>query len=69
MKFAGRIALVAGAQQGIGAAISVALAEEGADVALIWLDNSRRPRGWQRASARPVAAPISSAPMSRGLLT
>jgi len=39
MKLAGRIALVTGAQQGIGAAIAVALAEEGADVALTWLDN------------------------------
>jgi NAD(P)-dependent dehydrogenase (short-subunit alcohol dehydrogenase family) len=34
MKLASRIALVTGAQQGIGAAIAVALAAEGADVAL-----------------------------------
>jgi NAD(P)-dependent dehydrogenase (short-subunit alcohol dehydrogenase family) len=34
MKLAGRIALVTGAQQGIGAAISVELAGEGADAAL-----------------------------------
>ena len=32
MKLARRIALITGAQQGIGAAIAVALAEEGADV-------------------------------------
>ena len=39
MKLAGKVALVTGAQQGIGAAIAVALAEEGADVALTWLDD------------------------------
>ncbi len=38
MKLAGRTALVTGAQQGIGAAIAVALAEEGADVTITWLD-------------------------------
>jgi NAD(P)-dependent dehydrogenase (short-subunit alcohol dehydrogenase family) len=39
MRLAGRIALVTGAQQGIGAAIAVALAGEGADVAITWLDD------------------------------
>jgi NAD(P)-dependent dehydrogenase (short-subunit alcohol dehydrogenase family) len=39
MTLAGSIAMVTGAQQGIGAAIAVALAEEGADVAIIWLDD------------------------------
>ena len=38
MKLAGRIALVTGAQQGIGAATAVALAEGGADVTISWLD-------------------------------
>src|SRR6478752_5458659 len=41
MKLAGRTALVTGAQQGIGAAIAVALAAEGADVAITWLDDER----------------------------
>ena len=36
MKLAGKVALVTGAQQGIGAAIAAALAGEGADVALTW---------------------------------
>jgi NAD(P)-dependent dehydrogenase (short-subunit alcohol dehydrogenase family) len=39
MKLAGNIALVTGGQQGIGAAIAVALAEKGADVAVTWLDD------------------------------
>jgi NAD(P)-dependent dehydrogenase (short-subunit alcohol dehydrogenase family) len=45
MKLAGKVALVTGAQQGIGAAIAVALAEEGADVALTWLDDERAATG------------------------
>jgi NAD(P)-dependent dehydrogenase (short-subunit alcohol dehydrogenase family) len=39
MSLAGKVALVTGAQQGIGAAIGLALAEAGADVALTWLDD------------------------------
>jgi NAD(P)-dependent dehydrogenase (short-subunit alcohol dehydrogenase family) len=42
MKLAGKVALVTGAQQGIGAAIAVALAQEGADVALTWLDKEEK---------------------------
>jgi len=53
MKLAGKVALVTGAQQGIGAAIAVAFAEEGADVALTWLDN--------RSAAEGVAGRIRAA--------
>src|ERR1043166_4171109 len=53
MKLAGKVALVTGAQQGIGAAIAVALAEEGAGVALTWLDD--------QPAAEKVAARIREA--------
>jgi NAD(P)-dependent dehydrogenase (short-subunit alcohol dehydrogenase family) len=42
MNLAGKTALVTGAQQGIGAAIAVALAKAGADVALTWLDKEEK---------------------------
>jgi NAD(P)-dependent dehydrogenase (short-subunit alcohol dehydrogenase family) len=39
MSFNGKVALVTGAQQGIGAAIAVAFAVAGADVAVNWIDD------------------------------
>jgi NAD(P)-dependent dehydrogenase (short-subunit alcohol dehydrogenase family) len=53
MKLDGKVALVTGAQQGIGAAIAVALAGEGADVGLTWLDD--------QPAAESVAARIREA--------
>jgi NAD(P)-dependent dehydrogenase (short-subunit alcohol dehydrogenase family) len=53
MRLNGKVALVTGAQQGIGAAIAVALAEAGADVALTWLDDQK--------AGEAVAAKIKAA--------
>ena len=50
---AGKVALVTGAQQGIGAAIAAAFAQAGADVALNYLDDA--------AQAEAVAAQIRAA--------
>ncbi len=53
MNLEGRVALVTGAQQGIGAASAVALAVAGADVAVNWLDDE--------AAAQEVAAAVQRA--------
>ena len=50
MDLAGRIALVTGAQQGIGRAIAIAFAAAGADVAINWLDDE--------GAAREVATAV-----------
>jgi 3-oxoacyl-[acyl-carrier protein] reductase len=52
MRLLGKIALVTGAQQGIGAATALALAKDGADVAVNWLDNE--------TAAAAVAAEIQA---------
>ena len=53
MTLKGKVALVTGAQQGIGAAIAVALGEAGADVAVNWFDD--------RKGAEAVAAKVKAA--------
>jgi NAD(P)-dependent dehydrogenase (short-subunit alcohol dehydrogenase family) len=52
MRLSGRVALVTGAQQGIGRAIAVALAQEGADVGINFLDDP--------AAAERVAGEVRS---------
>jgi 3-oxoacyl-[acyl-carrier protein] reductase len=60
MRLSGRIALVTGAQQGIGRAIAVALAQEGADVAINYLDD--------RGAAEQVAGEVRGAGRRAGLV-
>ncbi len=51
MRLAGQVALVTGAQQGIGRALALAFAREGADVGVNWLDD--------RGAAEQVAADVT----------
>jgi NAD(P)-dependent dehydrogenase (short-subunit alcohol dehydrogenase family) len=52
MQLVGRIALVTGAQQGIGAAIALAFAAAGADVAINWLDDEKAAAAAVRSAGR-----------------
>ena len=66
MKLGGKIALVTGAQQGIGRATALALAEEGADVAVNWLDDRDAAESVARRSARLAEGRTRFRPTCRG---
>src|ERR1700746_2312836 len=65
MQFAGKVVLVTGAQQGIGAAMATEFAAAGADIGINWLDDEAGARGVAdrvRAAGRsalPVQADIA----------
>ncbi|HEY1794900.1 MAG TPA: glucose 1-dehydrogenase [Stellaceae bacterium] len=74
MSLQGKIALVTGAQQGIGAAMAVAIAAAGGDVAVNWLDDeaaAERVAGGVRAAGRRAAvlrADLGKIDEARGLV-
>jgi 3-oxoacyl-[acyl-carrier protein] reductase len=56
MKLTGRTALVTGGSRGIGRAITMTLAEEGADVAISYVSSGGGPRGGGRCRSGPPGA-------------
>ena len=55
-----KVAVITGGDSGIGRAVAIAYAREGADVVLSYLDGTRMPRTPRSTSSRPAAAPYSS---------
>ena len=62
MRLAGKVALVTGAQQGIGRAIALAMAAEGADVGLNFLDDP----GAAERVAGEIRGPRAQGPHRQG---
>ncbi|TLU73756.1 SDR family oxidoreductase [Lichenicoccus roseus] len=73
-KLEGQVALITGGDSGIGRAVAIAFAREGADVAISFLDESADARdtiGWiEEAGRRALALPgdITSRALCRGLV-
>jgi len=58
-RLANKIALITGADSGIGRAVAIAFAREGADVAISYLDeheDAKETARWVEAAGRPVRA-------------
>src|SRR5262249_61838398 len=53
MRLAGKVALVTGAQQGIGRAIAIALAREGADVGVNYHEDAKAEEGGGGGGQKP----------------